>query len=42
MRSLRAFAALAILILAAGCASQSPTSPAPSGSSQGLYANGGG
>ena len=41
MRSFRAIAALAILILAAGCAS-SPTSPEPTGSSQGLYANGGG
>ena len=37
---LRAIAALAILILAAGCASQSPTGPAPTGSQQGVYANG--
>lgn len=39
-KSLRAFTALAILILAAGCASQSPTGPAPTGTSNGVYANG--
>jgi hypothetical protein len=37
--AIKAATALAILILAAGCA-QSPTAPAPGAPSSGVYANG--
>ena len=44
-KSLKALTALAILILAAGCATQSPTGPAPTEENTlliGVYAPGGG
>lgn len=39
---LKALTAIAILILAAGCASQSPTGPAPTDPNDSAYAFGGG